>query len=70
MPKDIVQRKAKGNVYRDKPIGRKLKIGSRKAGKPGHTLSNADLLAVLENADKKRYHANARTVLVSRGVTV
>lgn len=71
MPKDIVQRKANGNVYRDTPNGgRKLKIGGRKGGKPANSLSNADLQAVLENEDKKRYHKNARTVLVNRGVAV
>jgi hypothetical protein len=64
-------RKANGNIYRDSPKGgRKLKIGDRKAGRPGHSLTTAALQEVLENADRKRYHKNARTVLTARGVAV
>ncbi len=71
MPKDIVMRKANGNIYRDSPKGgRKFKIGNRSGGKPANTLSTADLQAVLENADKKRYHAKVRAVLTNRGVAV
>ena len=62
-------RKANGNIYRDSPKGgRKFKIGNRSGGKPANMLSTADLQAVLDNADKKRYHKNARTVLKNRGV--
>ena len=68
MPKDIVLRKAKGNIYRDHPPGRKLKLGPRSSGKPANSMTNADLIAFLDNADKKRYHKNARTVLKNRGV--
>jgi len=50
--------------------GRKFKIGNRSGGKPANTLSTADLQAVLENADKKRYHAKVRAVLTNRGVAV
>ena len=64
-------RKANGNIYRDSPKGgRKFKIGNRSGGKPANILSTADLKAVLENEDKKRYHAKARAVLVNRGVAV
>lgn len=69
MPKDIIVIKKDGRTFRNHP-GRKLKIGGRKGGKSAHSMSTADLNAVLVNASQKRYHQNARTVLAARGVAV
>lgn len=67
MPKDIVKTKKDNRIFRFKPP-RKFKIGGRKGGVSAYTMSSDDLIAVLKNPGKSRYHTNARTVLSSRGV--
>ncbi len=67
MPKDIIRTKKDNQVFHTKPP-RKFKIGGRKGGKSANIMSSADLIAVLENSGKSRYHPNARAVLALRGV--
>jgi len=51
-------------------VATKFRIGPRKSGQCASQMSNSDLLAVLETADKSKYHSNAKTVLGYRGVFV
>lgn len=68
MPKDIIRNKKDNRIFITKPP-RKFKIGTRKSGKSAHTMSNDDLLEVLGDASKSRYHQNSREVLSSRGIS-
>jgi hypothetical protein len=52
------------------PKKRTFRIGGRKGGEAGHEMSTEALKKVLEDANKKRYWANARQVLRLRGVEV
>lgn len=49
---------------------RRMRIGTRKAGVAAHGLSNDKLQEVLADENKTRYHTKARTVLLSRGVSL
>jgi len=69
MPKDIITTKNNNQIFHTKP-SRKFKIGGRKGGKGGHTMSTTALLAALEDSGKSRYHNNARAVLAARNVVV
>ena len=67
MPKSKKTTKVDGRTIQHKnPM--KLRIGTRKAGKSAITMTTAELQAVLENKDKRKWHNNARTVLQTRGV--
>jgi len=46
----------------------KFRVGTRSSGVAAHTMSTADLKAVLDSKDKAKYHKNARAVLSLRGV--
>ncbi len=46
---------------------RKLRIGNRKDGVSANSMSTKDLLAVLANTDKTKYHNNAKKALSVRG---
>lgn len=70
MPKNRTKKKNENGaiiVTRPNP---KFRIGSRKGGKSALLMSNDELIAVLDDSNKKRYHAKARTVLANRGVTI
>lgn len=61
----------KGSTSAKKVTNRRApRIGTRKAGVAAHSMSTVALQEVLSNEDKSRYHMKARSVLVSRGVTV
>ena len=49
------------------PIQRKFRIGNRKSGVSAMSLSTKELLAVLSNDSKSKYHANAAKALLYRG---
>jgi len=67
MPKNNKVTKVDGHIKKQR-VPSKLRIGTRKGGKSGIAMSNADLQSVLENNDKRKWHHNARTVLNMRGV--
>jgi hypothetical protein len=46
----------------------KFRIGTRKAGKSAHTMSNKELKAILKNVDMKNSYSNAVAVLKLRGL--
>ena len=73
MPRNRVQKNevnAKGDLIRRKGtvISNKFRIGVRSSGKAGHTLSNADLLAVAGRGGKDGQ--KARNILTHRGVAL
>jgi predicted phage tail protein len=68
MPKGRKIVKIDGRVKRFN-IQRKFRIGTRKNGVSALGMTIEALKAVLEKADQKRYHSNARAVLAMRGVT-
>ena len=67
MPKNNKVAKVDCHVKKQK-VPAKLRIGMRKSGKSAIAMSTADLQAVLESNDKRKWHDNARTVLKMRGV--
>ena len=67
MPKSTKVTKIDGVIHRQ-TVPMKLRIGTRKHGKSAHAMSNADLQAVLESTNKRKWHPHARTVLAARGV--
>lgn len=67
MPKNRNVVKKDGVTHRYN-VASKFRIGNRKTGKAANTMSNEALQAVLDSKGKARYHANARTVLATRGV--
>ena len=60
---------ASGAIHKQK-VCTKFRIGTRKSGKSALLMSDEELLAVLDDKNKKRYHAKALTVLGKRGVYV
>lgn len=44
----------------------KYRIGNRKSGVPANSLSTKQLLAIIADSGKSKYHANAISVLKSR----
>lgn len=44
----------------------KYRIGNRKSGVPANSLSTKQLLAILSDSGKSKYHANAVAVLKNR----
>lgn len=67
MPKVRVKNTGRGKMVRK--LRNKFRIGTRKNGFAGHTMTNEALLEVVNDTDKKRYHHNARIVLGIRGIT-
>ncbi len=67
MPKHRNVVKKDGVVHKHN-VPNKFRIGNRKSGKAGHTMTTDELKAVLDNKDKNKYHSNARAVLELRGV--
>lgn len=65
MPKSARVTKIDGIIRRQK-VPMKLRIGSRKSGKSAIAMSNAELFAVLESPDKRKWHSKARAVLTKR----
>ena len=65
MPKNTKVTKIDGISHRQK-VQSKLRIGTRKSGQSAITMSNAELQAVLESKDKRKWHHKARTVLAMR----
>ena len=66
MPKSKKTIKIDGRtIHHKNPM--KLRIGTRKTGKSALAMSTAELLAVLEVKDKRKWHDRARTVLRARG---
>ncbi len=47
-------------------VQRKLRIGTRKGGVSAFLMKTKDLVAVLADKSKAKYHANAITVLKNR----
>ena len=67
MPKNRVTKKSNtGAVSHFRP-STKLRIGTRKSGKSAFLMSTEDLVKVIEDKNKTRYHAKAKTVLSLRG---
>ena len=66
MPKNRTIEKRDGLIYKHN-VASKLRIGDRKSGTAAHLMSDEALQAVLNSKDKKKDHANARTVLRARG---
>jgi len=66
MPKSTKVTKKDGVIYRQK-VPTRLRIGTRKSGKSAISMSNDDLRSVLESANQRKWHQNARTVLAARG---
>ena len=67
MPKNTKVIKIDGITHRQK-VQTKLRIGARKSGQSAITMSNAELQAVLESKDKRKWHQRARTVLAQRAM--
>ena len=67
MPKNNKVTKVDGHIKKQR-VPSKLRIGTRKGGKSGIAMSNADLQSVLEHNDKRKWQHHARTVLNMRGV--
>lgn len=68
MPKNRTRTKNENGAWVVSRPCSKLRIGTRKSGKSALIMSNDELIAVLDDANKKRYHHKARTVLLNRGV--
>ena len=47
---------------------RKFRIGNAKGGRSAHSMSNEELLNILDDSNKKRYRNNAKRVLALRGL--
>lgn len=69
MPK---QRKivVKGQVKKKQNVKRKFRIGNRKGGVAAEQMSTQDLIAVLANESKRKYHKNAAAVLRTRPINI
>jgi hypothetical protein len=67
MPKNNKVSKHDGNIFKQK-VPAKLRIGTRKSGKSAIAMSSAELQAVLESNDKRKWHYRARKVLRQRGI--
>jgi len=69
VPKNNKVTKVGGGIRKQK-VAAKLRVGTRKSGRSGHTMTNEALLAVLANTSQTKWHPAARTVLLQRGATV
>ena len=69
MPK-ARKRVKKGQVIKKSNVLRKHRIGNRKSGVSAEQMSTPDLIAVLANAGKTKYHKNAAIVLRTRPISI
>jgi len=69
MPK-LRKRIKKGQVFKKENVLRKFRIGNRKGGIAAEQMSTADLIAVLANENKTKYHKNAAIVLKTRPINI
>ena len=69
MPK-ARKRTKKGQVIKVSNVSRKFRIGNRKSGVAAERMSTTDLIAVLANTSKRRYHKNAVAVLNTRPISI
>ncbi len=69
MPKANKVEKRDGRTFKVK-VCTKLRIGTRKAGKSALLMTKDELLKVLEDKGKKRYHAKAKAALKRKFNTV
>lgn len=68
MPKNVsVSKTQSGRIIKSRPA-HKMRIGTRSSGKSALVMSNKELIDVLDDKNKKRYHNKARKVLLERGV--
>ena len=65
MPKNRIVKKVDGRTI-SKRAPSKMRIGTRKAGKSANLMSNAELQAVLDSGDKRKWHHVAKAVLDAR----
>jgi len=64
------KRVKKGQVVKTSNVLRKHRIGNRKTGVSAEHMTTTDLIAVLANDNKSKYHANAVTVLKTRPISI
>jgi len=69
MPK-MRKRTKKGQVVKKENVKRKFRIGTRKSGLAAEQMSTTDLIAVLANESKTKYHKNAAIVLRTRPISI
>ena len=69
MPK-LRKRVKKGQVTKKSNVLRKHRIGNRKSGVAAEQMSTTDLIAVLANSSKRKYHKNAGIVLRTRPINI
>ena len=69
MPKQR-KRVQKGQVVKKENVLRKHRIGNRKGGVSAEQMSTTDLIAVLANDNKTKYHKNAAIVLRTRPINI
>lgn len=69
MPKQR-KRVKKGQVVKTSNVLRKHRIGTRKTGVAAEQMSTVDLIAVLADDNKTRYHKNAAIVLRTRPINI
>lgn len=67
MPKNVSRVKTKDGAIIVKRPTSKFRIGNRKGGKSALLMTNQQLMDVLKDPNKKRYHHKARAVLAARG---
>ena len=68
MPK-ARKRTKKGQVVKVANVSRKFRIGNRKSGVAAERMSTTDLIAVLADDNKRKFHKNAATVLRTRPIS-
>ncbi len=69
MPK-LRKRVKKGQVIKKSNVLRKFRIGNRKTGDSAEQMNTEDLIAVLANESKSKYHRNAASVLKTRTINI
>jgi len=69
MPKQR-RRVKKGQVVKKSNVLRKHRIGNRKSGIAAESMKTVDLIAVLANENKTKYHKNAAIVLRTRTINI
>jgi len=65
MPKSRKVTKKDGVIHKQ-DVATKFKIGNRKTGTAAHLMSTAQLEAVIEDDNRKKFHNKARQVLAKR----
>lgn len=69
MPKQR-KRIKKGQEVQKQNVLRKFRTGNRKCGVAAKQMSTTDLIAVLANENKTKYHKNAAIVLRTRSINI